>query len=410
MVLVTGADLVPGMFLMLSAAFRNMDAQLEESGRASGASTLQVTRRVTMPLMLPSLGAAGIYYLILLLEIFEIPLILGPNANFPVLSTYIFRLVQSSVAPPQYGMAAAFGTLAIILGVALALVYSLINRRAFKYAVVKGQRQARGLVRLGVWKYVVIAGVALYLLLSNVLPILSLVWTSLFPRFTAVTAGAFSEMSLNMYSLVFADARWRTAALNTVLVVGGACIATALIGMLSAWVVVRNQNAWVRWLDALTFLPRAVPGVIIAVGVFLLTIRTPIYGTVAVIFIGHTISYLPYVSRLLTSTLLQIDKELEDAARASGARTHTVFGRIVMPLMRPALVNSVLWVAAHSFRDFTYALILGTAANQVVALFLWQSWSIGDAPRTSAMAVIMIVVVLIIAVPARYRLGKGLPA
>lgn len=406
LVLITGTGIAPSMFIMLSAAFRNMDSQLEEAGRASGASSAAVVQQVTLPLMAPSLVAASIYYTILLFETFEVPLVIGPNANFQVLSTHVFQLVQGDAARPQYGQAAVFGAFAIAIGVGLAALYARVSRDAYRYAVLRGQRQAPRLLRLGRWKWVALGAVALYLLLADVLPVLALVWASLFRTFTPPSLAALSGASLEVYRLVLLDPRWGRALANTALLVVAASLATVVLATLVSWVVLRTRVGWLRWLDALAFLPRAIPGVILALGVFLLLIRTPLYATIWIIVVGHTLAFLPYAVRVMNATLLQVHQELEEAARASGAGVGTTLATIVFPLLRPALLNCALWIGAHSIRDFTYPLILGTASNTVVAQLLWQSWVRGQWERTAAMAVMLLVVLTVLVVPARYLLGR----
>ena len=407
MVWITGIGIVPSMYFMLSASFRNMDSQLEDAGRASGASTLTVARKVTVPLMLPSLAAAAIYYAILLSELFDIPLVIGFNANFRVLSIQVYDLVRPETTLPQYGLAAAFGVLSIFVGVALAALYMTIARRAYKYAVVKGQRQAMRRIRLGRWKWAAIGFVLLYFTLSDILPLLALVWTSLFRIWTPVSFAALGDASLDLYGTVFAHSQARRAITNTVLLVVVASTAAVVLAGLVSWVVVRTKRPWMRYLDALAFMPRAVPGVILALGILLISIRTPLYGTIWVIVFAHTINYLPYSVRLINSTLLQLHRELEEAARASGASAPATVLRIVFPLIRRALVNCWLWVAAHSARDFTYPLMLSSASNVVVSALLWQSWNLGRRPETSAMAVIMILVLMVFVVPLRYKMAKS---
>ena len=98
LVFLTGISIAPGMFIMLSALFRNMDPLLEEAALASGSTTPSLLYRITLPLMFPGVLSVAIYYAIILVEMFEIPLAIGLNANFPVLSIYIYGLIHSDYA------------------------------------------------------------------------------------------------------------------------------------------------------------------------------------------------------------------------------------------------------------------------------------------------------------------------
>jgi iron(III) transport system permease protein len=405
--LITGVGITPSMYVMLSSAFQNMDSRLEEAGEANGANPVGVARRVTLPLMLPSLGAAAMYYVMLLFETFEVPLVIGPNAKFQVLSIYVFQLVQPSAMAPQYGMAAAFGALMMAASFGLAAIYSRATRKVYKFAVVRGQSQVRRSLRLGPWKLVVLLAVAVYLLLAQILPLLGLLWDSLFTNVTQPSAESLHSASLTTYGLVFVDARWGKALLNTAILVLTASGGSVLLALLVAWVVLRAKVKWLWWLDGLAFIPLAVPGVILALGVFLLLIRTPLYATIWIIMVGHIIRFLPYSVRLMSSTLVQLHPELEEAAQASGAGTLTTFRAVVLPLMAPAVANCGLWVIAHSVRDFTFPLVLGTASNTVVSQLLWETWLRGQQERTSAMAILLMAAVAILILPARSLLTRS---
>jgi iron(III) transport system permease protein len=399
--LVTGVGIAPSMYFMLSAAFRNMDSRLEEVGQTSGGSVLAVARRVTLPLMAPSLAAAAMYYVMLLFETFEVPLVIGPNANFQVLSIYVYELVRPQSMAPQYGQAAAFGTMMILASLLLAAFYAKMTRRVYKFAIVRGHRADGSLIGLGAWKYAVLGAVGLYVLLAQGLPLLGILWDSLFTSVAQPSAASLGQVSLNMYGLVFQDSRWGAAIANTIGLVVAASAGSVLLALLVSWVVLRAKVSWLWWLDGLAFLPRAVPGVILALGVFLLLIRTPLYATVWIIAVGHVIAYLPYCVRLMSSTLVQLHPEMEEAAQTSGAGTVRTFRAVVLPLMGPAIWNCCLWVTSHSVRDFTFPLVLGATTNTVVAQLLWETWLRGQQERTSAMAVMLLAAVALLTLPAR---------
>jgi iron(III) transport system permease protein len=408
MVFLTAIGVVPGMFIMLSATFRNMDAQLEEAGRTAGASAGGVLRQITLPVLFPGILGAGIYYTILLFELFEIPLIIGFNADYLVISTFLYRQVFSESGAPSYSVAAAFGTMALIIGLGLAYIYARVTKAAYRYVVLTGRRSARRPVRLGAWKYPAFGFVLAYLLTSIILPIAALIWTSLFRTWTIPSVNALSNMSFDVYRIVLADPRWGRALQNTFILVLGSATITVVLATMISWVVIRNNtlkgggSKWVSLLDAMAFLPRSIPGVVIALAVFLTFIRTDLYATIWIILIGHVISYMPFAVRTMHSTLLQIHRELEEAARTSGAGTRTVMTSVLFPLLRPALLNAWVWVAAHSVRDFTFPLMLAASGNIVVAQLLWQVWERGYVERAAALSVMLMGGLILLVLPARF--------
>ena len=406
LVFLTGISITPGMFIMLSALFRNMDPLLEEAALASGSTTPSLLYRITLPLMSPGVLSVAIYYTIILVEMFEIPLAIGLNANFPVLSIYIYGLIHSDYAPPSFGLAGAFGVITVAIGFFLARIYQKFTAHAYRFAIIKGQRSARRLVRLGPWRYVALGLMLVYLALKVLLPFLALLWTSLFARWTPLTLSAFESMTLKVYALTFGDQRLVDASVNSMILLLGAGTGTMLLATLISWIVVRRRGAVTQWLDALAFMPRAIPAVVISLGVSLCFIYTPLYGTIWLLIVGHIINFLPFAVRSTNAALLQIHGEMEEASSVSGAGLAMTLRRIVMPLLSPALWNGWLWVVAHSVRDFTFPLMLGTGSNIVIAQLLWQYWQGGMAERASALAVVLICFLVLFVFPVRYYISR----
>lgn len=407
MVFLTGIGIVPGMFVMLSASFRNMDARMEEAGRISGATSITVARRLTVPIMLPSIAGAGIYYLIVVLEMFEIPLVIGTNARFPVIATYIFQQVHAPSGLPTYGVVAAFGVLALAIGLGLALVYARLTKAAYRYAVVTGRSAPPNPVKLRpLAKSLGLSFVGAFFTVTLFLPIAGLVWTSLFLRWTPPTLDALNHISLDVYRLVLVDPRLARAAANTLILVLSTATATALLATLVAWMVVRNRGRWARLLDSIAFLPLTIPAVVVALAIFLTLLPTPLYGTIWIIVLGLVVRSLPFAVRTMHATLLQLHPELEEASKVSGATEVVTMRHVVFPLLMPAVIGSWLWVAAHSIRDFTFPLMLGISTNLVIAQILWSFWTLGEVERASAMSVLLLLAVVGLVLPARYLSGR----
>lgn len=406
LIFLTGISIVPGMFIMLSGLFRNMDPELEEAGIASGGNVRNVLFRVTLPLMLPGTVSVGIYYTIILMEMFEIPLAIGLNADFPVLSVFIYSLVHPENETPSYGMAGAFGVIAVCFGIVLANFYRRLTQSGYKFAVIRGRRSPRRIVQLGRWKYIGLAAIVIYLSVKVVLPFLALLWSSLFSSWTPVTSEALNSITLEVYRAIFLDERLIEASINSLILLLGAGTGTMLLATLISWIVVRSQKTIAKWLDAVSFIPRAIPGVVTSLGVLLIFIWTPFYGTIWLLVIGHLINFLPFGVRIMNASLLQIHGELEEASKASGAGLLATLKWIVFPLLRPSLWNGWLWVVAHSVRDFTFPLMLGTVSNLVIAQLLWDYWQVGLFERASALAVILIGCLMLLVLPARYYIEK----
>jgi iron(III) transport system permease protein len=158
-------------------------------------------------------------------------------------------------------------------------------------------------------------------------------------------------------------------------------------------------------LDILTFLPHAVPSVVLALAlvyVYLTLDFIPIYGTSLIILVGFVTNYLPFSTRTLSASIIQIHKELEEAGRVSGATTATVFSRIVVPLLFPTMAGVAIWVAVHAMRELSMALMLNSTSNNVISFLIWSHWEAGDLRHAAALGVALILIMLAMTFGGRY--------
>jgi iron(III) transport system permease protein len=409
MVFVTGLVVVPTMFVMLSALMRNMDPALEEAARMSGASLPAIWRHVTGPLLLPGVAAVLIYFVIILIEYFEVPLVIGLTGGVRVLSTQVYLVTRGESYEPAYGTAAAYALVSLVLGSLLILLYARITRQAERFAVLGGKGFRPRRTALGRWRWPALGFVALYLLLELGLPFAILLWSSLLRFYQPPSLDALARLGLGRYDSVFLqDPRFLGIVGNTLLLMLTAATVCLLLALLIAWVVVRVGGPGARWLDLVSFLPTAMPAILVALALLLLTIGTPLQGTVWVIAVGHVIRYLPFATRTMHAGVLQIHRELEEAATTSGAGTLAVFRRVLAPLLAPALVNGWLWVAANSMRDITFPLMLVSTSNTVMGMLLWEYWSQGLIAEASAIAVVLVLALAALVLPVRlHATGMG---
>ena len=409
MIFVTGMLSVPSMWLMLLPLFRNSDPRMEEAAAASGAGRFQTLRRITAPLMAPGLLAVLVYFTVIYIEVFEIPLALGLTANYPVLSTKIFLLVNAEeLGEVAYSIAAAFGMLFVIIGAVLMFFYLFSVRLSEKFAVVTGKGFQPKIIKLGTWKYVAVGAIGIYFALAVLFPFLILLWTSLLPFYTTPSFAAFSDLNISNYTKIFGQREFLLALKNT-FVVG---IASATISMLLAsvisWTVVRRAGWLSRSLSVFSFIPLTIPTVVLALAILLLYANTPIHGTLLIIILAFSTRYLAFTTRLMHAAQLQIEKSLEEAALVSGAGSVTAFFKINLALLLPAVVNGWVWVVAHSVRDFIIPLFMATASTIMLANLIFQAVAAGRSGLYSSYMVVLIVIVVVIAFVARWKFGGQL--
>ena len=401
------------IFLIITGAFRMMDPALEESAWASGASGPYVIRRITLPLLMPAILAAGMYSLMISLDSFEVPMIVGLPGRIYVFTTLIYFSAQG-LFPPNYGLASAFG--ATFLTFSLILIY--INRRMVRdperFSIVTGKGYRPRRVRLGKWRYAALGLVSLYTLLTVIAPLLTLIWVSLLPIYQVPSLKALQLLTLENYRVVLTEELIFRATLNTLVVAVSTATLVMLLAFAISWAVVRLKLRGRGILDGIAFLPLGIPSIIIALSLVFLYVRpplnvVPIYGTLWIIVLGLTTSYLAFSTRAMNGAVIQVSKELEEAARASGAGTIRMLFRVTLPLILPAFISAWIWVVAHAMRSFSIPLILASDDTELISVRLWFQWQDGDATVAAALGVLIIFVLALMTAVSRWVVVRLTP-
>lgn len=412
MIFIEGLLWTPFVFLMLAPVFRSADPALEEAALAAGASGIAIFLRISLRLATPAILAVLLLVFIKGLESFEVPALVGLPANVNVLTTEIYLHLKMSM-PPDLGQASAFAVLLILIVALLLRGYRQILRHAERYRTVIGKAFRPRLVDLGWKRWPAGALFWLIFLVYVALPLLSLVWISIMPYYQAVSMRGLPHMTLVNYGKLLEAGGDVQALVNTILLsLAAASIAMAL-SILAGWLIARNRPGS-GWIDQLGSLPLVVPGIVLAVAImqFFLVVPLPIYGTIWILLVAFVIRYLPYGLRYASAGILQIDLELEEAAGASGAGVAQRFGRIVLPLIKPAVTVGWLFILLLMVRDLSLPVLLSAPTSQVISVQFFDLWQNGQAPELAAFGVVwtamMSVAAAVFFVLAR-RVGSSWP-
>ena len=391
MIFVEGLALTPSAYLIIAPALANFDAALEEAAQMSGAGTRVLLGRVVLPLMLPALAGAGIYLLIASCMVFDIPGTIGMPGGIMLLSTHMYDLVHNNpTGLPDYGAMSAVAILVIAVLIVLCLVYQRLTSDSGRYVTVTGKSFRPRPFALGRLAPFATGFVALYLIVSVVLPLGILVWASLLPFLMPMSFAALSRLTLANHLAFLADPAAGKALWHTLVIGLVAASLVAVITLVVSWTVVRTRAPGRRILDLIAFMPLAMPGVLIGTALIYvyLTVRiAPIYGSIWIIAIAHVTVYLSFASRAMNAAAAQLEAQIEEAARMSGAGALTTLWRIVVPLVLPAIGAVWLWVFSHSARELSSALMLQGADNKTVPTLLFSYWSQGQPTKTAAVGV-----------------------
>lgn len=400
MIFVEALSLVPSTFLILSPAFRNMDPNLEEAAATSGAGFWLMLRRIVLPLLLPAILAAGAFLMIVGFVVFDIPGIIGMPVGIFVLASHVVYLAHDAAGGmSQYGLISAIAVFFLAILFLLAFAYRRATRQAGRFVTVTGKNFRPRPFALKRWRWPAFAIVAAYFVLATIAPIGVLTWASLIPYYAAPSWEMLQNLTLSHHEAFFGNRRAVQAAQNSVVIAIVAATLVALLSVLVSWTVVRSKAVGKEVIDVLSFVPIAIPGVMIGVAlvhVYLVFSWSGIYGSIWIIVIAYLTTYISFGSRATHGVMAQLHPDLEDAARTSGAGWLRVMRRIIVPLTLPAILAVWIWVLAHCMRELSSALLLQGNDNRTIPVLLYNYWSGGQPNRAAAVGVWLVVAMLVV--------------
>lgn len=374
--------------ILLIPAFRNLDASLEEASRLSGASVWRTLRRVVLPLMGPAIIVTALLGFVRLWQSFEIELVLGVPQKFYVYGTKIYDLLNAEV--PQYGQATVLAVVVIVI----TLPFMIAQRR---YTAGKNYETVTGRSRFSPtplgrakWPAFVLAmGLAL---LFSLVPMLAVTTATFMKVFGHVEIA--QPWTLGNWTQVLSDPQFTEALRNTLVIAGGAALLGVTLSVLVAYIVVRTQFRLRALLDVISWLPFALPGMLMGLGTvwIVLSFLKPLYGSIVLLIVVTVICGLTGGVQIIKGNMVQLGTELEEASRLSGASWLQSMWRVVLPPLAPvlALVATLNFVAAS--RDVSNIILLASGKSTTLAL-LQLSYMV--APAWESAAVVSVIMTLI---------------
>jgi iron(III) transport system permease protein len=389
--------------MLFAPAFSNLDATMEEASTVSGAGVMRTLRSVVVPLLTPTLVTVMVLALVRAFQAVEIELVLGLPVNYFVFGSKIYDLTR--MAPPDYGAATAMGTYVMLLMVPLIVLHRhLIARRRFTTITSAFKPQP---INLRAWRWPAFAFVLLTGLTMTVVPIVLLVLGSFMKIYGVfdVPAGAWTT---DHWTSVLGSPAFLGMLLNTLyLAIGGATL-TAVVYAVVAYVLVRWRFGLRGPMDFLTWVPAALPGILIALAWFWIFLRTPVLspltGSIWALILVSGLGGMTLAIQLIKASIMQMGAELEESSEVSGASWFTTMRTIVVPLLMPTMV--VLWVIhfVGAAGNAIMPALLASPASKPLALRQLEYVLAGDLGRASIVGIIIVLLNVGVAIIAR-RLG-----
>ena len=296
-----------------------------------------------------------------------------------------------------------------VLGV---YAYGRVIGKAQRFTVITGKAYRPRVPRLGAWRWTATGVAMLYLALSVAIPFLVLIYVSLLPFVQPPSWRALASMNFDHYVELFQTEGLGHVLWNTLIMTLATALAVVVFSFLISVAVVRSRFWGSRLLDQLAFLPHAIPGMVMGLALFWIFLQidklgTSLLGSLSSVIIAFVIGYISFGTRVMNGAVLQIHKDLEEAAKMSGATQWRVFRRVFVPLLQPAFVGVAIWTILHVLRSAGKPLILTSGAdNEVIAVTIWNLWDQGYIESVGAIGTLLMLVLLAAALMIR-RFGFG---
>jgi iron(III) transport system permease protein len=397
----------PVAFLVLIGVVEGVSPTLEEASQSLHATRWQTFKTVTLPLMAPGLANAFLVGFIESIADFGNPVVLG--GNFSVLSTDIYFAIVG--AQLDQGKAAVLSMLLL----AMALFAFWLQQRATRnksFVTVTGKGDTGLATPLDSRVKKVAVGVAIpWLTLTVVIYGMALVggFTKVWGRDHTLTFEHFIKafsVDYGKFGLQWTGAAWNSL-FNTLMFSLAAAPITAIIGILSAYLIARTRFKGQRAFEFLTLLSFAIPGTVLGVA-YIFAFNVPpieITGTGLIIVLCFVFRNLPVGVRGGIAALSQIDKSLDEASTTLGANGAKTFRHVLFPLLKPAIVGALVYGFVRSMTTVSAIIFLVSGETEVATTYIIGRVVNGDYGVSLAYCAVLIVLMVLMILFIQWAVG-----
>lgn len=405
LVFVVTLSTVPIVVIMAVGALQAVAPDMEEAARIAGANPLAVALTITLPLIAPAILGGFLLAVLEALVLFGAPAMIAIPARFHVMTTQLWTFFQY---PPRIEVAAAYALplMAVAAGL-LWLQRRILGRRA--YATATGREGRTERMEGGSWEWALLGLSLTYVACAVVLPYGALLMAALSKAWGQPFTPANWTLA-NFHFVLFEYDPTRSALVNTLELAAVTATAGALLTATLAYATGRRLVRGAGALAALASVPLAIPGIVLAVGLFIIYTRPPLvlYGSVGILFVAYLTKYLPVAYTANRAAVSGVHVSLEEAARSLGGTPWAAFRDVALPLMRPGLVSAWLLVFLPALRELSSAILLFTANSRVVSVVIYELYEEGRWEAVSTLGVLLLVLTLGILAATHRLLGHRL--
>lgn len=369
MVFVSTLYFVPVAYMNIRSSLSSIDGTIFEAGRVAGCPPPMLLVNILIPMIGPALVSAALVVFSMSVSMIAVVTLLGATARVETLQALLFTSVIGT--PADLPKASSIATLLLLVSIAGVYVNRWFLRRPSRFTSVTGRGFKPMKFDLGRWGIAATGAMAVFVLLSSILPYLALAYGAFSPFITP---------NLNLHTLGLQNFRefvdnplMMQGVRNTLILVLVGALFTTIISAIIAYSTRRKAGWLPRSLEFLSFLPLALPHLSFALGLLFFVLSIPLlrdnlYGTLLLIYIAQAVTFLPLGVQIVSSGVLQISKELEDAARVAGAPAGARTLRILVPLLGPTLASAWTILALYALVEAGTGLFLYTAGSVTTAV------------------------------------------
>jgi iron(III) transport system permease protein len=393
MIWVFGLACVPLGYLFLLPVFLSFDPSLEESAYIAGSRPVSTMLRITFPLAVPAFLSAFVLNLLRGLRSFETPVLQGTPGNIKV---FVSRVYDSMALEFNTGLATAYSVVLVVLSVVTLVFYVRATRFSERYATITGKGYRVKVIDIGAWKYVTFLAVFLYFLAGIALPFVVLIVVSMIPYFDYETFMKFpSNMVLTNYYIVMKHPSFVTGLYNSLILSITIAVVTVFVGIVMAFTIYRTRAYGTKVFEFIGTLPLAFPPLVLSVGLVIVFLGTPLYNSLWALGLGLFVAYFPYAFRNASGSIVNIHKELDEAAWVHGAKWRHVFFKITLPILKPSVGGALFYIFIEAIRNVDVAVLLTSPGKEYGPVTLFEYFRVGQWAEAAAGGVIYLIILIV---------------
>lgn len=412
-------------FLFVSAALLSIDSSLEEAGELAGAGRWRIMRKITFPLVIPAIASGFIMTFSKTMGTYGGPNVLGVPVRYYTLST----MLRSNTGIGNYGDAFVLAIMLILFAMTTVMLNQKMVGTRKSFETIGGRGFMAQKVKLRNFKGLFTALVLVFQFIIAILPLAVLLYSTFmlrtgdysFSNFTLEHWIGKGDLKINsgepgvLRNMAIYRGAWNSIRLSLL-----TALFTSIIGVVLGYSIVKGRGTRLsKIVEQLAFIPYVIPG--IAFGAVYISMFTkpvgpipPLYGTFALLVVVSVAKHLPFSARTGVSAMLQVSKELEEAAAIAGASPWRRFWRIIFPLTSTGFVSGFLLNFISTMRELSLFILLVTPTTALLSSMTMRYKENGSEQQADAVIIVLIVLVLIgNFIISRFRGGslkKGLGA